>query len=78
MHIEKAYFSIFTSNKIYANRKTKFKEENNRKEKKKKKPWACKQSKSVFYERKERDIRLFDNTVVQRKRKERRHREEFS
>ena len=31
-----------------------------------------------IYERKERDIRLFDNTVVQRKRKERRHREEFS
>ena len=48
------------------------------KKKKKTKPWACKQSKSVFYERKERDIRLFDNTVVQRKRKERRHREEFS
>ena len=23
MHIEKAYFSIFTSNKIYSNRKTK-------------------------------------------------------
>ena len=36
MHIEKAYFSIFTSNKIYTNRKTKFKEENNRKEKKNK------------------------------------------
>lgn len=74
MHIEKAYFSIFTSNKIYSNRKTK---KTTGKEKKTN-PWACKQSKSVFYEGKERDIRLFNNAVVQRKRKERRHRGELS
>ena len=59
MHIEKAYFLIFTSNKIYSNRKTKFKKENNRKGKKKTmNPWACKQSKSMFYEGKERNTRF--------------------
>ena len=48
MHIEKAYFSIFTSNKIYANRKTKFKEENNKKEKKKQNPGHVSKAKVCF------------------------------
>ena len=82
MHIEKAYFLIFISNKIYSNRKTKFKKENNRKGKKKQQTLGHVSKAKVCFMKERKGIldfiRLSDNTVVQRKRKERRHREEFS